>query len=71
MLRPLDRSQVSEWIPYMTASHIKGTRVDREADGDLMVPVTWPVPSSSVSFQQTAAFCFSTLHFLMDLSCLA
>lgn len=55
----------------MTFSHVKGTRVDREADGDLMVPVTWPVPPSSVSFQQRAAFCFSALHFLEDLSCLA
>lgn len=71
ILRPLARNQVSEWIPYMTVSHVKSTRVDREADGDLMVPVTWPVPPSSVFFQQRVAFCFSALHFLEGLSCLA
>lgn len=42
MQRPLDRSHDGKWIPYMTMSHeVKGTRVDREAEGCvLVVPVT-------------------------------
>lgn len=55
--------QKPRWqVPSVTVDQtVADTRVDREADGDLVAPVTWPVPPCSVSFQQRAAFYSSTL----------
>lgn len=46
-------------FPYITMGHaVKGTRVDREAEGWVLVaPVTWSLPFLSVSFQPGFLYC--------------